>query len=114
MWLAAPSAVFWRDEPSFEAGAMERLALELAALAAFASELDGKLAATGVGGLEGVVGLHRRLLAVVDRVSSEDLARMAAQVQDLVRGLEDLVRRLAALRELKTVLDRVGSERSES
>src|SRR5262245_55734846 len=111
MWLAAPSVVFWRHEPSLAAGGIERLALELAALAAFASEIDGKLAATGVGGLEGAAALHRRLHAVLDDVSCEDLARMAARVQDLVRGLEDIDRRLAALRELKTALDRAVPER---
>jgi hypothetical protein len=107
MWLAAPSTVFWRDEPILEAGGMERLARELAALATFASEIDGKLAGAGVDGLDGAADLHRRLHAVLDGISCEELGRMAARVQQLVRELEDVERRMTALRELKTVLARV-------
>ena len=80
---------------------------QLDALTEFASELDRRLAETGVGGLEAAVMLYDRVRRVLDGVSSQDIERMSEQVAHFQDELTSIAGRLAALRDLKTTLDRV-------
>lgn len=107
MWLAAPTPVFWRDATAEEA-TTEQLVPGLAALTQFTCELDARLASLGVEGLHGVVDLYQRLRSVLDGVTLEDIERMTALVATIRRDLVELDRRLAALREMKAMLDRAG------
>lgn len=99
--------VFWLDVGA-EATSAEALVAQLAALTRVAEELDARLAVAGVGGLEGAAGICERLRAVLDGISPDDLERMRRRVSELEAELADVARRLAALRELKALLERVG------
>ena len=81
---------------------------QLDALTEFASEIDRRLAETGAGGLEAAVTLYDRVRRVLDAVSYQDIERMSEQVAHLQHELASIAGRLAALRDLKTTLDRVG------
>ncbi len=91
--------MFWLDVGA-EAGSLEELIGQVDALARLAEEVDRRLAEAG--GLDGAVALVGRLRAIFDGVSSEDVERMLAKVAALQAGLEEVARRLAALRDLKT------------
>jgi len=106
MWLAPIALVFWLDA-RLETASLEELVPQLEALGRVASEIDARLARVGLGGLDGAVALHERLHAVLDAVSRDDLERMARQVEAVRRDLEGAARRIAALRELKVLLDGV-------
>ena len=79
------------------------LAPEIAALAQFAVELNGRL----VGALTGAVELHRRMVGALDGITRTDVDGMLAQVAALERELSTMAEHLRALRELKSVLERV-------
>ncbi len=95
--------MLWVDAGAEEA--LGQLVPQLAALAELAADLDGRLAGAGMGGLEGVVALYGRMKAVLDGIAAEDLERMAARIETLQQALTEIDRRLAALRELKALVD---------
>jgi hypothetical protein len=99
--------VFWR-EIGAEKVALADLVEQAEALTTVAAELDRRLACAGVGGLDGACAIYERLRDVFDRVSIADVERMARQVAGLQGELAALARRLEAVRELKTMLDRDG------
>ena len=100
--------MFWR-EIGAEKVALADVVAQAEALTTVAAELDRRLAGAGVGGLEGAVAIYERLRDVFDGVSIADVERMARQVAELQGELAALARRLEAVRELKTMLDRDGS-----
>ena len=102
--LAAMRFVFWLDVGA-EATSLEELVVQVDALARVAEEVDARLAGAGVGGLDGAVAIVARLRAVFDGVSSADLERMLGKVAALHAELEDVSRRLAAIRELKAKIE---------
>ncbi len=106
MWLAPIAHVFWLNG-GVEPVSLEELVPQLEALGHVASELDARLRDVGVGGLDGGTSLHERLGTVLDAVSRDDLERMARLVEAIRRELDDAARRIAALRELKLLLDGV-------
>jgi hypothetical protein len=106
--LLAMGFVFWLGA-RWEAVSLEELVPQLEALGRVASELDARLARVGMGGIEGAAALHERIRAVVDAVSRDDLERMTRQVEHMQRELGEIARGLAALRDLKTLLDGVPS-----
>ena len=101
--LLSFDSVLWVDAATEET--LGKLVPQLAALTELATELDQRLAGAGMGGLEGVVALYGRLKAVLDGIAAEDLERMAARIESLQRTLGEVERRLAALRELKVLLE---------
>ena len=107
MCLAAVHRVFWLDTSPGEVS-MEQLVRQIAALTQFTSELDGRLADVGIGGIDGEVELYRRLRSVLDGFTAADLDRMVSQVATLQRALADVERQLAGLRELKAAVERVA------
>ena len=100
--------MFWR-EIGAEKVALADVVEQAQALTTVAEELDRHLARSGVGGLEGAVAIYERLRDVFDGISIADVERMARQVTELQGELAELARRLDAVRELKTMLDRDGS-----
>ena len=100
--------MFWR-EIGAERVALADVVARAEALTTVAAELDSRLANAGVGGLEGACAIYERLRDVFDGVSLADVERMARQVAELQGELEAFARRLEAVRELKTMLDRDGS-----
>jgi threonine dehydratase len=98
--------VFWL-EVGAERVSMGDIVAQVEALSQLAGDLDARLASAGVGGLAGAVAIYERLRDVLAGVSIVDLERMARQVADLERELKEVDRRLAAVRELKTLLDRL-------
>jgi hypothetical protein len=98
--------VFWLDVGA-EATSMEELVAQLIALTRVAEELDARIAGAGVGGLEGAAAISERLRTVLDGISSADLERMRGRISDLEAELADVAGRLAALRELKALLERL-------
>ena len=97
--------MFWR-EIGAEKVALADVVEQAEALTTVAAELDRRLARAGVGGLEGACAIYERLRDVFDGVSIADVERMARQVAGLQGELAALARRLEAVRELKTILDR--------
>ena len=106
MSLARDPAVFWLDAGAAD-GSMETLVPQLRALAQLASELDARLAGAGLGGMEQAVALHERLRSVLDGLTAADLDRMARQVEEAKRALETMMDRLAELKALKALLERL-------
>jgi uncharacterized protein involved in exopolysaccharide biosynthesis len=98
--------VFWL-EVGAERVSMGDIVAQVAALSQLAGDLDARLASGGVGGLAGAVAIYERLRDVLAGVSIADLERMARQVAALERELAEVNRRLAAVRELKTLLGRL-------
>jgi hypothetical protein len=74
---------------------------ELAAIAQFTAELDGRLASVGVDGFAGTVALYRRLRATLDGIPPADLDRVRAQVVALEHWLDGVARCLGELVRLK-------------
>jgi hypothetical protein len=85
------------------------LAPEIAALAQFAVELNGRLVGAGLDGLAGAVELHRRLVEALDGVARTDVEGMLAHLAALERELATMAEHLRALRALKTLLERVAA-----
>ena len=98
--------VFWL-EVGAERVSMGDIVAQVEALSELAGDLDARLASAGVGGLAGAVAIYERLRDVLAGVSIADLERMARQVAELDRELREVDRRLAAVRELKMLLDRI-------
>jgi hypothetical protein len=96
--------VWWLPDPAEHATALGAIAAQIAALEQFAAEIDGRLAALGVGGLAGALEVHRRLRLVLDAIPDGELERMAGRVQAMIAALGELERALGALRELKRLL----------
>jgi prefoldin subunit 5 len=99
--------VFWLDIGA-EATSLEELVAQVNALARVAEEVDARLA--GAGGLDAAVAMHARLRAVFDGVSAADLERMAGRVAAIQAELEEVARRLAALRNIKIGLEHLEPE----
>lgn len=97
MWLALER--FARDGQG-----MEQVLPHLEALAQFASELDGRLAVDGVSGVDGVLGLYRRLQGVLDAIPDAEVERVAAGVRELQAVLDGVARDLDRLTRLKSLL----------
>ena len=104
MSIAAIGDVFWlqtRDEED----PLAAIVPQIAALTEFASEIDDRIVAAGMGGLEGAVAVYEQLRSVLAGIAVEDLQRMTAQVAHLQQELMAIDRRLVALRDLKKTLD---------
>jgi hypothetical protein len=110
MSLAPYGVVFWLDLASAAVSA-ETLVPQLEALGKLASELDVRFAGAGLGGIEGAVGLHERLRAVLDGLSLEDLDSMARQVAAVEAAMREIRRRLEEIRDLKALVE--GAEPSK-
>lgn len=76
---------------------------EISSLLEWKAELDRRLGGVGVDGLRGALDLQRRLDALLDGLSDDDLARMEAQVVRLRAWLEEAAAQLEALRRLKAL-----------
>lgn len=98
--------MFWL-EVGAERVSMGDVVAQVEALTQLAGEIDARLAAGGVGGLAGACAIYEQLRGVLDGVSVADLERMTRQVADLQRDLVEVARRVAAVRELKALLDRI-------
>jgi hypothetical protein len=107
-WLAPVPDVFWLELRAEEAS-MGDVVAQVQALTQLAGELDARLAADGIGGLAGACAIYERLRAVLDGVSTADLERMTRQVAALQQELLEVARRVAAIRELKVLFDRMSS-----
>lgn len=79
---------------------------EVAAIVRFATELDGRLASLGLDGLGGALAVHATLRAVLDPVATADLDAMRASLAALERALVTIADELAALRRLKTDVEK--------
>lgn len=110
MSIAPVGLVFWLDTQGAEVSVSDLVA-QIAALTELAAELDRRLAEGGVGGIEAVVALYQRMRTVLEGVTVADIEHMMAQVAHLQGELAAIDRRLAALRDLKTMLDRVDATR---
>ena len=108
-WLAPLERVFWL-EIGTEKLSMGDVVARVEALTQLAGDLDARLSDKGVGGLAGACAIYERLRDVLDSVSQANLAHMMQQVAALERDLTEVARRVAAIRELKALLDRVASE----
>jgi prefoldin subunit 5 len=98
--------VFWLDVGA-EATSMETLVAQLSALIQVAEELDARMMGEGVGGLEGAAAICERLRAVLDGIVPADLELMMRRVAELETELAEVAGRLAAVRELKALLERI-------
>ncbi|HZP42781.1 MAG TPA: hypothetical protein VFD84_14900 [Candidatus Binatia bacterium] len=88
---------------------VEEVLPHLEALAQFTAELRARLDAPGdggapVGGIEGILALHRRVKALVDAVADDALARAIADVAALAERLHGVQRDLEALARVKRAL----------
>src|SRR5262245_50869293 len=104
MSLAPVALVFWLDAGAAE-GAIEVLVPQLRALALLATEMDARLAGTGLGGIAEAVALHERIRTVLNGVTPADLERLVRHVEDAKRALESIGERLAQVKALKQLLD---------
>jgi len=104
MSIAPIGDVFWLQTRDEEAP-LGTIVPQIAALTKFASEIDGRIVAAGMGGLEGAVAVYEQLRSVLAGIAVEDLQRMTAQVAHLQQELMAIDRRLVALRDLKKTLD---------
>jgi hypothetical protein len=111
MSLAAHRDVFWLDVRAGEA-TVGALSVRLAALEQLAGDLDERLKAGGVAGLAGAARIYEQIRTVLDEVSADDLRRMADEVVRMQAELADIDRRLAAMREMKRLLDRLETPSS--
>jgi hypothetical protein len=78
---------------------------QVAALARFAADVDGRLTTLGMEGLTGALDLHKKLRAVLDPISTADLEAARTAVADLTRKLTETSDQIAALRRLKETLE---------
>ena len=99
--------MFWL-EVGAEKVSMGDVVAQVQALTQLAGDLDARLAEGGVGGLAGACAIYERLRDVLDGVSVEDLERMMRQVAELQNELVEVARRVAAVRELKALLDGIS------
>jgi hypothetical protein len=74
---------------------------ELAAIAQFAADLRARLEDVGVDGLEGTLGLYRRLRDTLDGIPPDDIEHVRAHVAALQRWLHEVARCLDDLARLK-------------
>lgn len=100
-----PSVVLWL-EAAADPASVGDVVTRIAALTQLAGDIDVRLARAGLGGLEGIAALYERLRTALGDVTADDLARMAEEVARLQAALAATDRQLAALRELKALLDR--------
>jgi hypothetical protein len=101
--------VLWLDQEGDDD--VRHVAAEVDALSGFVAELDARLGQVGVGGLAGAVEAYRKIRSVLDGVSAADIERLAGRLERLRHELVAMERRLAAVRELKTLLG-TAEERS--
>lgn len=84
---------------------LEQILPRLEALAQFAGELDARLRAAGVDGVDGALDLDRRLRAVLDTFSRDEIGRVAEAAVVLRRGLDAVLEGLDRVARLKAQLD---------
>jgi hypothetical protein len=77
---------------------------EIEALTEFATDLNRRLAAAGVDGVDGAREVYRRVEQVLHGISLADLERMREGIGVLERAMNELAGRLAAIRRLKELL----------
>jgi hypothetical protein len=98
--------VFWLATGAEELS-MGQVVTQVEALAQLARDIDARLAAGGTGGLAGTGAIYEQLRAVLDGVTAGDLERMTRRVADLQRELAEVTRRIAAMRDLKALFERI-------
>jgi hypothetical protein len=84
---------------------LEQVLPEIEAIAQFADELRQRLAGDGVDGLEGTLGLCRRLKGTLDAIPGAELQLMRAHIEALARWLGEVARRLEAVGRVKRSLN---------
>jgi hypothetical protein len=80
----------------------------LAAVLTVTSELAARLAVAGATTVSGALGLHRRLVHVLEPVDADRLTAVRCMVADLDRELRAAARVLARLQEMKRGFDAVA------
>jgi hypothetical protein len=94
MWLALARR-------SGRAEDLERTLRRLGAVLQVSEELERRLAATGVGGLAGVLDVQHRMKSVLDAVPLDEIERALAAARVLAATLGTIARRVDELRRLK-------------
>ena len=82
----------------------EQVLPQLQALLEFTENLERRLSVDGVDGIAGALGLYRRLKSTLDAVPDGDIARKKAEVESVLRWLEDVARGLEELKRLKDAI----------
>ena len=97
MWLTLT-----RDENG--ADGVEQVLPGLEAIAQFTEELRGRLTQDGVDGLDGALGLYRRLKRTLDGIPAARLDEMRAEIAALEEWLRRVTRWLDEIARLKQAL----------
>jgi uncharacterized protein YPO0396 len=95
--------VWWRASANALGDGVADAPAEIAALLQWKTELDRRLGDLGVDGLRGALDLQRRLDALLEGMSDDDLAHLQAQVGRLRAWLEEASAQLETLRRLKAL-----------
>jgi hypothetical protein len=85
--------------------AVEQILPRLETIVRFADELRGRLGDGGSDGIDGVLGLYRRLRAVLEAVPAAEFDRILAEIDGLMRRLATVRDDLEHLRQLRARLD---------
>lgn len=80
---------------------MENLLAQLEALSRVASDIDGALRTSGVGGYRDAVDLCQRLKDALDAVRLDEIEDMTASIAAVITNLRELEQRVSQVRELK-------------
>jgi hypothetical protein len=86
--------------------AVEGVLPQLEAVLRFARDVQRRVGEVGVDGISGVLGIHRRLAAVLDGVSVAQLEGLRADVRALEHAFQALAHALVDLKRLQDEVTR--------
>jgi hypothetical protein len=101
VWLSLDT-----DQAAHDLSGAEQVLPQLEALLQFGRDLEQRLATVGVEGAAGILGLYRRLRAVLDGVPEGEIERRIAEAQALERGFAALAAQLREIQRLKGLVGR--------